>query len=85
MISRHMKRQMLPLLWLDGLWDFIEVPLLLKVLSVLSKSHKIDIVWIGSYDSFHWHSGLQEEWSVDFHSEILVHSLLFVSLSVRSV
>jgi hypothetical protein len=32
--------------------------LLLKVLSVVSKSYKCDVVWISSGNSLHWHFGL---------------------------
>jgi len=70
-----------PVVVLECLGDFIEVPLLGS--DILSPSLQPNIVGSVAFsDSLHWHSRSDVEWSVDVEAEFLVESLCsdFVSL-----
>jgi len=64
----------LPVVVLDSLRDFIEVPLLGS--DILSPSLEPNVVSSVAFsNSLHWHSGSDIEWSVDMETEFLVESL----------
>jgi hypothetical protein len=64
----------LPVVVLESLGDFIEVPLLGS--NILSPSLQPNVVGSMAFnDSLHWHSGSNIEWSVDMEAEFLVETL----------
>jgi hypothetical protein len=66
----------LPVVVLDSLRDFVEVPLLSS--SVLSPSLQPDIVGTMTFNhSLHWKPRSDIEWSIDVETEFFIQTLCF--------
>jgi len=70
----------LPVVVLECLRDFIEVPLLGS--DILSPSLEPNVVSSVAFsNSLHWHSGSKIEWSIDVETEFLIESLCSILIS----
>jgi len=67
----------LPVLVEDGLGSFIESPLSMYSMSWSPSSQVDPMVSVHGYDSLHWHSWSNVEWSIDIESEFFILTLGF--------